>query len=64
MIQATQKAQVHTNLLLTSNTKALKLCREQDTIISKFREAFPDLPVKEVCFLHCFLIQVKFLDHS
>ncbi|KAI6182593.1 Protein PBDC1 [Aphelenchoides bicaudatus] len=48
MMQATQKAQIHTNLLLTSDTKALKLCREQDVIIGKFRETFPDLQVKEI----------------
>lgn len=58
-LQATQKAQIHTNLLLTSDTKALKLCREQDTIISRFREAFPDLPVKEVCLFKLFLNSTK-----
>jgi hypothetical protein len=45
---ATQKAQIHTNLLLSSDTKQMKLCREQDSIIAKFRESFPELAVKEV----------------
>lgn len=45
---ATQRAQIHTNLVLTSNTKDMKLCREQDQIIARFRKEFPDMEVREV----------------
>lgn len=51
-MMAAQKARVHTSLLLTSNTKVVKLCREQDLIIQRFRETFPDLAIKEVCFIY------------
>jgi hypothetical protein len=50
---AAQKAQVHTNLILTSNTKVIKMCREQDLIIKHFRETFPDLSVREVSNFRC-----------
>ncbi|CAD5207170.1 unnamed protein product [Bursaphelenchus okinawaensis] len=43
--KAFKKAEVHTNLLLSSDTKHLKLCKEQDIIHEAFRKDFPELKV-------------------
>ena len=45
---AAQKAKIHTELLLSSNTSELKLCKDDDDIISAFRELFPRFDVKQV----------------
>lgn len=60
-MMAAQKAQVHTNLILTSDTRVMKLCREQDLISQRFREAFPELSVKEViCFRTWCILEYNF----
>ncbi|KAF1581791.1 UNVERIFIED_CONTAM: Protein PBDC1, partial [Eudyptes robustus] len=46
--KAFKKAEIHTNLLLSSDTKHLKLCKEQDQIYEQFRKDFPNLDVKAV----------------
>lgn len=46
--KASRKAEIHTSLLLSSDTRKLKLCREQDVIYQRFRADFPGLDVKNV----------------
>ncbi|KAI6178391.1 Vacuolar protein sorting-associated protein 51-like protein [Aphelenchoides besseyi] len=47
-ISSTNKAKIHTNLLLNSNTRQLKLCKDDDRIAELFRSTFPDLQIKEI----------------
>ncbi|KAI6241206.1 Protein PBDC1 [Aphelenchoides fujianensis] len=47
-MEATRKAKIHTQLLLNSDSRLLKLCKDDDRIASDFRAAFPDLAVQEI----------------
>ena len=47
---ATQKAKIHTELLLSTNTSELKLCRNDEQIHQEFRQTFPNLAVTNVRF--------------
>lgn len=46
--KAFKKAGIHTNLIFTSDTKQLKLCKEQDQILERFRKDFPSIDVSNV----------------
>lgn len=50
ILQAAERASVHMNLLLSTNTKELKLHKKHGLLYEKFRELFPDMNVEEVHF--------------
>uniref|UniRef100_A0A0N5BKU5 Polysacc_synt_4 domain-containing protein n=1 Tax=Strongyloides papillosus TaxID=174720 RepID=A0A0N5BKU5_STREA len=47
-MKASERASIHQNLLLSCDTKTLKLNKNQDDIYKSFREIFPDLNIEMV----------------
>uniref|UniRef100_A0A7E4VQP9 Polysacc_synt_4 domain-containing protein n=1 Tax=Panagrellus redivivus TaxID=6233 RepID=A0A7E4VQP9_PANRE len=48
VMQATEKASIHMNVIMAVDTRKLKLTKDQDEIYAKFREMFPNLDVRSV----------------
>ncbi|KAH7728438.1 putative polysaccharide biosynthesis protein [Aphelenchoides avenae] len=47
-MKAAERASVHMNLIMATDTRALKLTKHQEEMHKQFREAFPSMDVEEV----------------
>lgn len=47
-MKAAERASVHMNLIMATDTRALKLTKHQEEMHKQFREAFPSMDVEKV----------------